>query len=50
MSAMGKKGGKIGGKKRLESMSPEQRSQAALKAAKARWDKAKATATERSPE
>jgi len=36
MREMGRKGGKIGGKKRLESMTPEQRSEAALKAAKAR--------------
>lgn len=39
MSKMGEKGGKIGGKRRLETMTPEERSQAALKAAHARWSK-----------
>jgi hypothetical protein len=39
MAEMGRRGGKIGGKRRLETMSPEQRSQIALKAAKARWSK-----------
>jgi hypothetical protein len=38
MAAMGRKGGKIGGKRRMETMTPEERSQVALKAAKARWD------------
>jgi hypothetical protein len=37
MSAMGKRGGRIGGKRRLETMSPAERSAAALKAARARW-------------
>jgi hypothetical protein len=37
MSEMGKKGGRIGGKRRMETMSPEERSAAALKAARARW-------------
>jgi hypothetical protein len=41
MSALGTKGGRIGGKRRLKTMTPEQRSQAALKAAKARWGKHK---------
>lgn len=41
MRAMGQKGGKIGGKRRLETMTPEQRREAALKAARARWDKGK---------
>ncbi len=41
MSEMGRKGGKIGGKKRLETMTPEQRSQIALKAAQSRWGKTK---------
>jgi hypothetical protein len=36
-SVMGRKGGKKGGKRRLETMTPEQRSQVALNAAKARW-------------
>lgn len=39
MSAMGKKGGKIGGKKSLETMSAEERRERALKAAKTRWAK-----------
>lgn len=39
MSAMGKKGGKIGGKRRMQTMTPEQRRQIALKAAQARWKK-----------
>jgi hypothetical protein len=37
MSEMGKRGGRIGGKRRLETMTPEERSAAALKAARARW-------------
>jgi hypothetical protein len=39
MSAMGTKGGKIGGKRRLVTMTPEERSRVALKAAHARWKK-----------
>jgi hypothetical protein len=39
MSKLGRKGGKIGGKRRLQTMTLEQRSQAALKAAQARWGK-----------
>ncbi len=39
MAAMGRKGGKVGGKKRAESMTPERRSEIALKAARSRWDK-----------
>ena len=39
MSKLGKKGGKIGGKRRLETMSAEERSRAASNAAKARWEK-----------
>jgi hypothetical protein len=48
MAAMGRKGGKIGGKRRMKTMTPEERSQVALKAAKARWDPKKkvAAATE----
>ena len=34
MAAMGRRGGKIGGKRRLKTMTPEQRSQVALKAAR----------------
>jgi hypothetical protein len=37
MAALGKKGGKIGGKRRLETMTKKQRSYLASKAAKARW-------------
>lgn len=37
MSAMGRKGGRIGGKRRLETMTPEERRTRALNAAKARW-------------
>ena len=39
MAAMGRKGGKIGGKRRLETMSAKARRQVAQKAAKARWGK-----------
>ena len=45
MQEMGRKGGKKGGKKgakmRAEALTPEQRSQIARKAAKARWANAK---------
>ena len=44
MREMGAKGGKIGGKRRLETMTDEQRSRSARKAAKARWAKVKKTA------
>jgi hypothetical protein len=37
MSELGRKGGKIGGKRRLETMSDTERSAAASRAAKARW-------------
>lgn len=43
MREMGAKGGKIGGKRRLETMTDEQRRRSAKKAAKARWAKAKKT-------
>jgi len=36
-----RKGGKIGGKKRLETMSPAERRRLASKATKARWKKRK---------
>lgn len=39
MSAMGKKGGRIGGKRSLVTLTPEERKERALKAAKARWAK-----------
>ena len=41
MREMGAKGGRIGGKRRLETMTDEQRRRSARKAAKARWSKAK---------
>ena len=41
---MGAKGGKIGGKRRLETMTDAQRSKSAKKAAKARWANVKKTA------
>lgn len=41
MAAMGRKGGKIGGKRRLQTMTPEKRSQIAFKAAQTRWAKTK---------
>jgi hypothetical protein len=44
MREMGAKGGKIGGKRRLETMSDAQRTKSARKAAKARWAKAKKNA------
>ena len=37
MSAIGRKGGRIGGKRRLKTMTKAQRSKVAAKAAKARW-------------
>jgi len=39
MAEMGRKGGKIGGKRSLETMSPADRKKRAKKAAKARWNK-----------
>ena len=39
MSALGRRGGKIGGKRRLETLTQDQRSQIAYKAAQARWGK-----------
>ena len=41
MAEMGRRGGKIGGKRRLQTMTPEQRSQSAFKAAQTRWAKKK---------
>jgi hypothetical protein len=41
MAAMGRKGGMVGGKRRLVTMTPEARKRAAAKAAQARWGKAK---------
>jgi hypothetical protein len=37
MATLGRKGGKIGGKRRLETMSAKERKDVARKAAKARW-------------
>jgi hypothetical protein len=39
MAAIGRKGGKIGGKRRLKTMTKEQRSKVAAKAARTRWKK-----------
>lgn len=44
MSALGRKGGKIGGKRRMQTMTAQERSQRALEAARARWKKTKAKA------
>ena len=41
MAEMGRRGGRIGGKRRLETMTSEQRSKVASAAAKARWAKTK---------
>jgi hypothetical protein len=41
MAEMGRKGGRIGGKRRLETMSDRRRSQVAREAAQARWAKRK---------
>jgi hypothetical protein len=39
MAAMGRKGGLVGGKRRLVTMTPNARKRAATKAAQARWGK-----------
>jgi len=39
MAELGRRGGKIGGKKRAEGMPKERRIEIALKAARSRWDK-----------
>ncbi len=44
MAEMGRRGGMIGGKRRAERMTVEQRSESASKAAKARWDAVDRTA------
>ncbi len=41
MAEMGRRGGRIGGKRRLVTMTPAQRSEVAAAGAKARWSKAK---------
>src|SRR4051794_21347258 len=38
MAALGRKGGRIGGKRRAAAMPPERRREIALKAARKRWD------------
>ena len=43
MAQMGRKGGKIGGKRRAANMTGQQRSEAASTAARARWAKLKAS-------
>jgi hypothetical protein len=40
MAKLGARGGKKGGKRRMQTMTQEQRSEIALKAARARWAKA----------
>jgi hypothetical protein len=44
MAEMGRKGGRIGGKRRLVTMTDRQRSQIARQAARARWGKKKKSA------
>jgi hypothetical protein len=39
MAAMGRRGGQIGGKRRLETMTPERRREIAKKAASSRWER-----------
>jgi hypothetical protein len=39
MAAIGRKGGQIGGKRRLKTMTKAARSKVAAKAARARWKK-----------
>jgi hypothetical protein len=39
MAELGRRGGKIGGKKRAAGMTAERRSEIALKAARSRWDR-----------
>jgi hypothetical protein len=39
MAAIGRRGGQIGGKRRLKTMTKEQRRKVAAKAARARWKK-----------
>ena len=43
MSALGKRGGQVSGSRRMTNLSDEQREAIALKAARARWAKAKGT-------
>lgn len=39
MAELGRRGGKIGGRKRAQALTPEKRRDIALKAARSRWDK-----------
>jgi hypothetical protein len=41
MAELGRRGGKIGGKRRLKTMTAEERQKVATKAANARWKKVK---------
>jgi hypothetical protein len=41
MAEMGRKGGKIGGKRSMDTMTPSERKKRAKRAAKARWAKPK---------
>jgi hypothetical protein len=41
MATIGKRGGQIGGKKRLQTMTEQERRESAVNAAKARWAKVK---------
>lgn len=41
MAELGRKGGKVGGKRRLETMTAKERSEVAKRAAQARWHKIK---------
>ncbi|MGH9516015.1 MAG: hypothetical protein ACRD3P_10105 [Terriglobales bacterium] len=41
MAAIGRKGGQIGGKRRLKTMTKAERSKVAVRAAKARWKRTK---------
>ena len=45
MAEMGRRGGRIGGKRRLETMTAKERKHAATKAANARWSKKRKTAS-----
>src|ERR1035437_428741 len=38
MASLGRRGGKVGGKRRSDSLLPERRREIALKAARTRWD------------
>ncbi len=42
MSALGRKGGQVSGKRRTKNLTPERRQEIALKAARARWDRERA--------